>query len=356
MSNVLTGKVRMREATRQRVLAAARTLGYRPNRIASALASGRYPAVAVLVADITNLVNADIVKAVEEVCTPRDFTVTVCHTDKDVDRERAHLDDLLGHRVGGLIAKAEGAEPARYARLLDAGTRIVLIDNPILGLDLPIVRFDRERVTREALACLATAGHRRIGVIVPESPLGEGAEPTTGVLTDRLIARRMVERCAAQLGMALAVEARPLRSLADGRAAMLALLGADRPPTAVFATTWLHTLGMLAVVNRLPMRERARLGLVGTGVAEYLDAIAPWLSYVEIAAREQGLAAADLLFAEIDGTASPVPREVVLPLRLVERDSTARRRIVRAAPPSAVVSGASRSREGRRTRPAAANA
>ena len=143
VSNVLTGKVRMRDATRERVLEAARTLGYRPNRVASALASGRYPSIALLTADITNLVNADIVKAVEAVCTPRAYTVTICHTDKDVDRERAHLDDLLGHRAAGLIAKAEGAETTRYRRLLDAGTRIVLIDNPILDLDLPIVRLDR---------------------------------------------------------------------------------------------------------------------------------------------------------------------------------------------------------------------
>jgi DNA-binding LacI/PurR family transcriptional regulator len=325
VSNVLTGKVRMREVTRQRVLAAAKTLNYRPNRVASALASGRYPAVAVLVADITNLVNADLVKAIEGVCTPRDFTVTICHTDKDVARERAHLDDLLGYRVGGLIAKAEGAEPAMYARLYDAGTRIVLIDNPILGLDVPIVRFDRAQVTSEALACLASAGHHRIGVIVPESPTDGAVLPTVGVVTDRLIARRMVEQCGAQLGITLVVEARPLRTLADGHHAMLALLGADEPPTAVFATTWLHTLGMLAVVNRMDLAQRDRLGLIGTGVAEYLDAIAPWLSFVDIAAGQQGRLAAEHLFAEIDGTTAPGPREIVLPLRLVERHSTAPR-------------------------------
>src|SRR5436305_3409761 len=112
VSNVLTGKVRMRDATRARVLEAARELGYQPNRVASALASGRYASIALLVADITNLVNADIVKAVEAVCTPRAHTVMICHTDKDAARERAHLDDLLGHRVGGLIAKAEGADSA----------------------------------------------------------------------------------------------------------------------------------------------------------------------------------------------------------------------------------------------------
>lgn len=328
VSNVLTGKVRMRDATRERVLEAARTLGYQPNRVASALASGRYPSIALMTADITNLVNADIVKAVEAVCTPRAYTVTICHTDKDVDRERAHLDDLLGHRFAGLIAKAEGAEPSRYARLLDAGTRIVLIDNPILDLDLPIVRLDRPTVTREALACLAAAGHERIGVIVTDSPLPSGTLPTTGVLADRFLAQSMVEWCAAEAGLTIAVEARPLRSLADGRDAMLALLGRDRPPTAVFATTWLHTLGMLSVVNRMPPDERDRLGLIGAGVAEYLDAIAPWLSYVAIPAREQGRVAIETLFAQLDGAELPHGPDVALPLRLVERASTASRTVV----------------------------
>jgi LacI family transcriptional regulator len=325
VSNVLTGKVRMRDAMRTRVLEAAKSLGYQPNRVASALASGRYPTIAMLVADITNLVNADIVKAVEAVCVPRAHTVTICHTDKDADRERAHLDDLLGHRVAGLIAKAEGAEPSRYKRLLDAGTRIVLIDNPILGLDLPIVRLDREQVTRQALKTLVAAGHEHIGVIVTESPLPPGPVPTIGVLADRYIARRMVERCGEQLGLSLTIEDRPLRSLADGRDAMQALFGRARPPTAVFASSWLHTLGMLSVVNRLPQAERSTLGLVGTGAGEYLDAIAPWLTRVEIPAREQGRAAVDLLFSLIAGATEQHGQETVLPMRLVERESTSQR-------------------------------
>lgn len=325
VSNVLTGKVRMRDATRKRVLEAARTLGYQPNRAASALASGRYPTIAMLTADLTNLVNADIVKAVEAICTPRAYTVTICHTDKDVDRERAHLDDLLGHRVAGLVAKAEGAESSRYARLIEAGTKIVLIDNPILDQNLPVVRLDRPTVTREALATLAESGHERIGVIVTDSPLPPGTVPTTGVLADRFMARSMVEECAAQLGLTIAVEARPLRSLADGRDATLALLARERPPTAIFATTWLHTLGMLSVVNRMDGADRRRLGLIGAGVAEYLDAIAPWLSFIEIPAREQGRVAIELLFDLIDGADVPSGSEIVLPLRLVERESTAPR-------------------------------
>jgi DNA-binding LacI/PurR family transcriptional regulator len=134
----------------------------------------------------------------------------------------------------------------------------------------------------------------------------------------------MVEQCAAQLGLTIPIEARPLRSLADGRDAMTALLAADRPPTAVFATNWLHTLGMLWVVNRMDDADRRRLGMIGTGVAEYIDAIAPWLSFVEIPARQQGRAAIDLLFARIDGTDGPPGREIVLSLQLVERASTAR--------------------------------
>ncbi|MCC6175616.1 MAG: LacI family DNA-binding transcriptional regulator [Chloroflexi bacterium] len=325
VSNVLTGKVPMRETTRQRVLAAAKTLGYQPNRVASALASGRYPGVGVLVPDIRNFVNADLVQVIEEICTPRGYTVTICHTSKDAGRERAHLADLLGHRIGGLVAKAEGAEPSSYERLLDAGTKIVLIDNPILGLDLPIVRFDREAATRAVLACLAAAGHRRIGAIVPESPYPLGDLPTTGVVSDRLVARRMVERCAAQLGLDLVVEARPLRVLSEGREAAEALLASARPPTAIYATSWLHTLGLLAAVNRMDVAERRSLGLIGTGAGEYLDAIAPWLTYVDVAAREQGRIAAERLFAEIDsdGSGSAGPLDTVLPLHLIERESTA---------------------------------
>ena len=331
VSNVLTGKVRMRDATRERVLEAARALGYQPNRAASALASGRYATIAMLMPDITNVVNADIVKAIEAVCALRGHTVTICHTDKDVGRERAHLDDLFGNRVAGIIAKGEGAEPARYERLLDAGARIVLIDNPILGLDLPIVRLDREQVTLQSLAALVPAGHQRIGVIVTESPFPLGPIPTQGVLADRYIAQRMVERCGQQLGIPLLIEARPLRSLEDGRDAVRALLNRGTPPTAIYATSWLHTMGMLAVVNRLPDAERRSLGLIGTGSGEYLDAVAPWLTRVEHPAHEQGRVAIELMFRQIDGGTVPRGQEIVLPMRLVERASTQPRSSLRTA-------------------------
>lgn len=327
----MTGKVPMRESTRQRVLAAAKALGYRPNRFASALASGRYPAVALLIADITNLVNADLVKAVEKICTPREYTVTICHTDKDVERERAHLDDLLSNRVAGVIAKAEGAGPDAFRRLLDAGTKLVLLNNPVAGLDVPVVSFDRERGAREALTSLRAAGHQRIGVIVPDDRLSHGDNRGSGIITDRVMSAAMIERVADQLGITVQVEARPLGTLEDGREATLALLNSDRPPTAIYATAWLFTLGMLAVVNRLDVRQRERLGMVGTGLGEYFDAIAPWLSFVEIPALDQGRLATELLFGEIDGTPTPYGREVVLPLELVERRSTARSRGLRSA-------------------------
>ncbi|MCC7370991.1 MAG: substrate-binding domain-containing protein [Chloroflexi bacterium] len=99
------------------------------------------------------------------------------------------------------------------------------------------------------------------------------------------------------------------------------------PPTAVFASSWLHTLGMLSVVNRLPDAERRRFGLIGTGAGEYLDASAPWMTQVEIPAREQGRIAIDLLFSLLDGATEQRGQEIVLPMRLVEREST--------APPSA---------------------
>jgi LacI family transcriptional regulator len=322
VSNVLTGKVRMGDELRARVIAAAETLGYRPNRLASALASGHYSTVAVLVPDITNWVVADLVKAVEEVATERHHTVTICQTDKEVRRERAHLEELAGHRVGGLIAIAEGVDAGAYRQLLDVGTRIVLVNNRVAGLDVPIVRFDYEGAVTAALRRLSAAGRGPVGVLVPESTPSEGARPSSDVATGRLGVRRLVERCARTLGVEVIVESRETRSIADSRDAALALFQRPSPPTAILAASWPHTLGLLAVVNRLDIEERRRLHLVGTAVREYVDAIAPWLSFIDLPSRHQGHAAARRLFDAIDGREDEGRREVVIPLELVEREST----------------------------------
>lgn len=313
----------MGDAMRARVMAAAETLGYRPNRLASALATGRYSTVALLVPDITNWVMSELSKAVEEVAHARHYTVTICNTDKRVSRERAHLEELAGHRVGGLIAVAEGVAALEYRRLMDDGTRIVLVNNRVEGLDAPLVRFEREQAIKSALARLSDGGRRRVGVLAPESTPADGSRPDSAVATSRLGVRSLVQHCAEALGVEVVVDSRPMRSVADGRAAMQALRDLAAPPSAVFAASWPHTLGMLAVVNRMDTAQRRDLGLVGTGVAEYVDAVAPWLSYVDLPAREQGRVAAERLFLAIDDGDDGSPRECVIPVRLVERESLA---------------------------------
>jgi DNA-binding LacI/PurR family transcriptional regulator len=77
--------------------------------------------------------------------------------------------------------------------------------------------------------------------------------------------------------------------------------------------------------------ERRRLGLIGAGVAEYLDAIAPWLTYIAIPAREQGRVAIETLFTLLDGADQAPVTEVVLPMSLVERESTAPHAVLRSA-------------------------
>src|SRR5437879_4883704 len=96
--------------TRERVLAAAVSLGYRPNLAARALVSGRSQAVAVLVHDISDPYFSEIVRGVGDVASACQYMVLVSSTDRDPVREREYLLRMASVPTDGIILAAGGFE------------------------------------------------------------------------------------------------------------------------------------------------------------------------------------------------------------------------------------------------------
>lgn len=117
VSNVISGKVRVREATRDRVLMAIAELDYRPNLVARGLARGRNEVLALLLPDIANPYHAELAREVENIADAHGYRLLVRATAYDVGAGRAYLRDLADRQVDGLLvmgglADAEGPDIA----------------------------------------------------------------------------------------------------------------------------------------------------------------------------------------------------------------------------------------------------
>ncbi len=99
---------RLSDEKRAEILAVAKELGYRPNRLARSLRARKSNILAMLVPDITNSFHAVMFRGVEAEAHAKGYNVILCDTDDDDDRFRSLVRLLSeGHVDGLLVASAK---------------------------------------------------------------------------------------------------------------------------------------------------------------------------------------------------------------------------------------------------------
>lgn len=314
VSLVLSGNPRARvsAATRERVMAAAGDLGYRPNILARGLVRRRSYTLGVVVPDLSNPFFLDVVTGVQRVAAEAGYAVLPGDV-REVPPER-HLDALRQRQVDGLILDGFGALAMADDALSDL--KVVLVDEP--SERWPGVASDALEAGRLAAEHLLSLGHRRIAFAGPASDVH---------------GFRMRER-----GFAAALRAAgvPLPSpllrrvpptTAGGWQAMRSLLALDpsERPTAVFCANDLVAAGALKACLKAGVDVPGAMSLVGCDDVELARVVTPELTTVRVPARELGARAARLLVRWLDeengGTIKPPTKP--LPVKLVVRETTA---------------------------------
>ncbi|SEL66691.1 LacI family DNA-binding transcriptional regulator [Nonomuraea pusilla] len=148
-------------ATRSRVLAAADDLGYRPNRAARALTTGRTFNIGLIVADIANPFFPPLIKAAQAHARGRDYHVFVADTDED-PRVEEELIRTLAKQVDGVLLCSPRLSNRAIERLAE-DVPFVVVNRRIKGM--PAVLMDVGHGARLALDHLAALGHRRVALV-----------------------------------------------------------------------------------------------------------------------------------------------------------------------------------------------
>jgi LacI family transcriptional regulator len=300
--------------TAERVLAVARELGYTPNPIARSLKTNRSFTIAVLLPDLTNPLFPPMVRGIEDALAQAGFTALIANTDNQADRALAALETMRIRQVDGCIA----ATATRGDELLVDVARempMVLINRRIVSHAIPAVVADDRGGVRQAVEHMAALGHERIAHVAGPQWLATGADRheafvealrTVGLDPDpRLIA----------FGEGFTEK--------QGALSLHALLDAGREFTGLVAGNDLMALGCYDALAERGLSCPGDVSIVGFNDMPFADKFIPALTTVRIPHYEMGRRAAELLLARIAGEGELAGEDVVLPVELVQRASTA---------------------------------
>ncbi|TKK89278.1 LacI family transcriptional regulator [Herbidospora galbida] len=303
VSRVINGN-RVSPETERKVRAAMAELSFTPSRAARRLRGRDSEVIALIIPDVENPFFTALARGVENRARTGGYSVVLCNTDDDPEREQTYMDIALAeHMAGVLIAPADGASDVQ--KLIEHGVPVVAVDRSLHRPDVDAVTVDNRAGGRVAAEALLAAGFSRVACITgPQSVETaqlrmEGWRQATAWPGDRLL--RYADY-----------------RVDGGRAAMRDLLALHEPPDAVVVANNLMAAGALDVLRERGL-EPPRFGLAVFGDLPYASLERHGVRVVDLPARNLGEAAAALLLARIAGDDGPA-RTVIL------RDTNTRER------------------------------
>jgi LacI family gluconate utilization system Gnt-I transcriptional repressor len=170
VSRVLRNRGDVSDATREKVLASAKELGYVPNKIAGALASSRVNLVAVIIPSMSNMVFPEVMTGISQVLEETDLQPVVGLTDYTREKEEKVLYEMLSWRPSGvIIAGLEHSDAAR-AMLRASGIPVVeIMDVDGTPVD-SVVGISHRRAGEKMARAILKGGYRRIGFMGTTMP------------------------------------------------------------------------------------------------------------------------------------------------------------------------------------------
>ncbi|HWK29670.1 MAG TPA: LacI family DNA-binding transcriptional regulator [Solirubrobacter sp.] len=312
-SRALRGDQHVSPATRDRVLAAARTLGYEPHLAARALRTRSSAMVAAVIQDIGNQFYSYVARGITSVVRDTRYMLLLTDSEEDGAREAEILRTLLRARVEGvIIAPTVGNEDVLHL-LQKQSVAIVQFDRTLAGLTSDAVRIDNYHGAYAATKYLLDLGHRSIGVIAGPQSATTGSDRLDGFL------RAMAAHGAPVPDTHIRVS--DFRRESGGPLAG-ELLDADPRPTALFVQNNALAEGVMGFVRQRGLRVPEDVALLVFDDPSWASFVVPPLTVVEQPAYTIGVTAAELLLRRMRGDApSSTPTNVVIMPTLLVRGS-----------------------------------
>ena len=311
VSNVLNRPSIVAPATRRRVQAAIKRLGFVPNEPARQLRSGLARSVGLVVPDIANPFFSTVARGVSDVALESGYSVVLVDTQENPEREAHGIDLLLRQQVRGALITPADEVAACLRTLRERNVPATLVDRPSPNSEQCSVAVDHERGGALGIEYLHGLGLATVAWV--RGPL------TIPQVHDR---SRGVERAAAATGMAVVDIEIPTMTTVAGEDAGRRILALEHPPAAVFCANDLLALGVVRVLTAAGIRIGTDVSILGYDDIDFCRSAAVPLSSIRQPAHAIGASAMRLLLSECDDGGEHTHQRVLFEPAVIEREST----------------------------------
>jgi LacI family transcriptional regulator len=315
ISKVLNNRADIGSATRARVLARVAQLGYQPNAVARSLTLRRTHTLGVVIPDLMHSFFVEIVAGIESIMSARGYGLLLCSSGENPRKERSEIEMLRSRRVDGIVlASVHASNNTDVLKQIAAlGCALVMIDRD----DHPRVKCHRvvtddEQVGRLVTTHLAEQGRRAIAHLAGP-PIAHARRREEGYLA-------VVQELGLPFHPSWVVRGGFME--ADGYRAMQQLLADKRHVDAVFAANDPAAIGAMKAIWEAGLRVPEDIAVVGAGDVAHGDLLRMPLTTVSWSREELGRTAAELLLDQMGPHPDGPFRRVVIPPRLVVRQSS----------------------------------
>ncbi|WP_285114328.1 LacI family DNA-binding transcriptional regulator [Leifsonia sp. fls2-241-R2A-40a] len=315
VSRVINDEPHVAPATAERVRTAIALLQWEPDSLASNLrrTHGRTKSIGLLLGSVDNPFAATIHRAIEDVAAKHGVAVLASSLDEDPVREVAAVENFLRRKVDGLILTCSTGSQAYLADMVPEKVPVVFIDREPAEYTADVVRSDNFGGAAMGTRHLLSRGHRRIAGLFDKPRIWTAAQRQAGFLS-------AMDEFGIGEGEYSILDDVSTSAIAER--AVLEILSSPRPPTAIFSSQNLITIGAVRALRKLAWQRQ--VALVGFDDIELGDLLDPGVTVIAQRAAEIGVTAAERMFEQLEmrSSGSSLPSaDLVLGVDLVVRGS-----------------------------------
>ncbi|TCD11649.1 LacI family transcriptional regulator [Pedobacter frigidisoli] len=315
VSRALSGFPAISDTTKKAVVEMAKKLNYSPNRLASALKSGKTHIIGVIVPSVQAYFFASIIHCIEDGLKDSGYRVIIYQSNESVENEINGVRTLLEAQVDGIMASMslETQDVSHFAEIIKQNKPLILFDRVNAELNVPTVTLDDYRAGYMATQHLIDQGYKKIALVTTVHQIK--------IFNDRLKGYKA----------ALADNNLPINddyivfgglSIKDGRFGAGKLMRMENKPDAILAGDDFTALGVikkLKEINETP----PEVGVIGFANESFSAYITPNLSTIDQHPAQMGTECAKM-FLKMVGQENPYQdiQHIVLDPTVVERQST----------------------------------
>lgn len=313
VSRVINNSGYVTQEKRERVESAIADLGYVPNTLARSFRSKQTKTIALVLTDITNPFWTDVARGVEDAAREQAFNVILCNTDEAESRQAEYLSVLLQKQVDGILLVPTSSTAQPIESIQKQGISVVVLDRRVPTVRVDVVRCDSEGGAYQLVRHALSLGHQRIAALTGPSNVSSAQDRVTGY-------RRALSDTGVEIIEDLIYYGEFVQA-SGYQMAQRALMALPKP-TALFAANNFIAIGAWRAVRDAGLSIPEDITLIAFDDLPPSLIVEPFLTVAAQPGYEMGKQATDLLLASLAEKTRVQPQEIVLPTRLIIRQSS----------------------------------